>query len=133
MSIEVLSAIIASVVAIVAIIAPIITTYINSKHQENLQKFSFAANKRLALYEEFLSVMDATFAQDRISSDLSLQFKQIFSKTYLICSDNTKLLLDQLNDYLYDHAHENLCSNDEYRKLRFFITNSMHNDLKKLR
>lgn len=133
MSIEVLCAVLSIITAVVAIIAPVITTIIHNKHDLKIQSMQFSATNRLALYQDFLDILNTTLTREAFTKDISLQFKQSFSKVYIVCSDSTRALLDQLENYISVNANKSIGTQTDYRILQKDIVRALREDLKDLR
>lgn len=133
MSIEMLAAIVSAVVALTAVIVPLITVVINNKHQLELQKISFMAQKRLEIYQEFLDYMPLTFSLNAFADeDIPVKLRQILSKVYLVCSDDTRELLDILNNIIAEGTAD-VGADKRYWQAYISLNRSMRNDLKELR
>lgn len=130
MSIEIIFTILSAVTAILAIIIPAVTAQVGNRHQLKMHKIDFALNKKFELYQDFLEVLNLTLAASEFTLELSLEFKQAFSKIYLICDDATKSCLDELNSYIVKHCDlSDFIKNPEYRQFYNKVVKSMRNDL----
>ncbi len=133
MSIEILAAVVSAVVALTAVIVPLITVVINNKHQLELQKISFISQTRLEIYQEFLDYMPLTFSLNAFADkDICVKLRQILSKVYLVCSDDTRKLLDILNNIIAEGTAD-VGADKRYWQAYIALNRSMRNDLKELR
>lgn len=133
MSIEILCTVLSIVTAIIAVVSPVITTIIHDKHDLKIRSMQFSATERLSLYQDFLDAFNETLLGNSFTNDTSLLLKKSFSKVYIVCSDTTQHLLDELENYISYHADSSIGLQEDYRKLHKSIVRSMRNDLKALR
>lgn len=125
--------VVACLIGISAVISPVITTVLTNMHQSKMQQISFARKEKLKLYSEFLDIMNSTLAPESFTKEISLKFKCSYSKVYLVCSDKTRVILTELNNYISINADNNISSDLIYRGLYTDIIHSMRNDLKALK
>lgn len=121
------------VIAVIAIVSPIITTIINNRHSLKVQSMQFSANNRLSLYQDFLDLLNSTLISGAFTTEVSLKLKQSFSKVYLVCSNSTRALLDELENYISFNADQSIGTTIEYRQFTKKLIRSLRSDLKKLR
>ena len=119
------------ITAISAIVAPIVTALINNRHLEKMKVENFILQERIAAYHDFLNLLTFTLAENSLDQEVSFQFKCSYSKAYLLCSNNTRILLDELQDYISQNANPSIGVDPHYRTLARKITTSMRNDIKK--
>ena len=119
------------ITAVSAIAAPVITALINNRHAEKMQCENFIFHERVTAYQDFLNFLTFTLAENSLTPEISFQFKCSYSKTYLLCSDSTRILLDDLQNYMSQNATSSIGTDTYYRDLSREITTSMRNDIKK--
>ncbi len=119
------------ITAISAIVAPIVTALINNRHIEKMKVQDFIFQERIEAYQDFLNLLTFTLAENSFDQEVSFQFKCSYSKVYLLCSENTKVLLDRLQNYISQNPTPSMGSNIYYKSLSCEITASMRDDIKK--
>ena len=119
------------ITAVSAIAAPVVTALINNRHTEKTQCEDFIFHERITAYQEFLNFLTFTLAENSLTREISFQFKCSYSKVYLLCSDNTRALLDDLQNYISQNASPSVGTDEYYRDISRKITTSMRNDIKK--
>ena len=119
------------ITAISAIAAPIVTALINNRHIEKMKVQDFILQERITAYQDFLNLLTFTLAENSLDKQASFQFKCSYSKAYLLCSNNTRILLDELQNYMAQNANPSIGADARYRNLSREITTSMRNDIKK--
>ncbi len=132
MSIESLCAILTTAVAIVSLFSTIINTIINNIYQYRFKTFSFMAEKKLKIYQNFIDEMNLNLTPGGFTKEQSLSLKKTFSKVYIICSDETRLLLDEFENYLSQNHSQYVSSGEKYRKLHREIIKALRADLSSL-
>ena len=133
MAVEIISLIVALGALLSTTISNIVIHISNKKHQSSMQKTSFLINYRFALYRDFLDTLNSTLPPDTMTLDKSAKLKQIFSTVYLVCSDDTQYLLDELNELMASTEKSEVARLTQYQNLCQSIMYSMRAELAELR